>query len=503
MRVRLRVADGAQARSPDSPGGICAEIRALMRRLHGAARGGMYACLSTALMVLLLVLYSTTLRAQPSPPTASAGDAASQLRGSVDALHFQPDRRSLEIQGWAFAASDALGPPTFEVRINGRDARVVDQRRVARDDVSASFPGLAPASPGFTLHVQTPGDLGWSHHQVSVTARWDGASLQLTPASPQAQSFSSRVIPPRHQWMAAMLAVFLGVQLLCARTRRFGAMAQRLNAAVASNKRLIAAAIGGVFALLVALGWTGLSLQLLSGTSGSPDAPAFFAPESSVRPVALDPQVIRSDEWLVITPSALAQVHHQPPYPVVNTRLGVDGQNMMVIGMTGVPVLHVSAIAKPATWGFFALPLPNALAWYWFFPFFGCLLALWAFLEKIAPERTCRNLALSLLFCLAPYGTGWSYWPLYTAFFAAAGLWSVISMVQARTARRLWIFAILCGLFSAGFALVLYPPWQIPMALLALLLLVGWWADQRPAHGGLTLAAAGGGGGGPGAGGGF
>lgn len=43
---------------------------------------------------------------------------------------------------------------------------------------------------------------------------------------------------------------------------------------------------------------------------------------------------------------------------------------MLVVGMTGVPVAHISAVAKPATWGFFLFDLRQALAWYWWFPFF-------------------------------------------------------------------------------------------------------------------------------------
>ena len=33
--------------------------------------------------------------------------------------------------------------------------------------------------------------------------------------------------------------------------------------------------------------------------------------------------------------------------------------------LTGVPVAHASALAKPATWGFFAFDLRRALAWAW------------------------------------------------------------------------------------------------------------------------------------------
>ncbi|WP_298213455.1 hypothetical protein [Acidovorax sp.] len=439
------------------------------------------------LIRLLVVPWAITVFTFLALPTLQAqelsGDAtlpSPVLQGSVDTLGFEPDQRRVQIQGWSFNASNAEPPSSFEVRIDGRDVPITGKQQVARADVNASFPGVSPALAGFVLDVQTPRDLNWRQHQVSVTAKWNHVQQELAPASDKARSFSGIAIPPRHWWFAALLATFLVVLFLYARMSRAKSLVRQLDTAVEKNYRLIALVIIGIFAMLVASGWTGLSLQLLTGGLDKAGSHAFLAQESSMRAVALSPRAIRSDEWLVITPSALAQVRHEPAFPVINHHLGTDGQNMMIIGMTGVPVLHVSALARPATWGFFVLPLANALAWYWFFPLFACLLALWALLNKLAPTRISRNLALSLLFCLAPYATGWSYWPLYTTFFAVGALWAIMSMVQTSKAVCIWLLSVLLGLFAAGFVLVLYPPWQIPLALLCFIFLLAWCADHRP-----------------------
>ncbi|MBX8492168.1 hypothetical protein K5D34_11170 [Pseudomonas cichorii] len=166
-----------------------------------------------------------------------------------------------------------------------------------------------------------------------------------------------------------------------------------------------------VFMLFTALGLTGSSLDL--GVRQS----AFI--ESDMTRVWGYEQPIRSDEWMVLTPMAIAQSQHVPRYPVVNSRLGLDGQNMLVTGMTGLPIAHVSSLAKPAIWGFFVFDLKRALAWYWWFPVFGCFLALAHVLHTLSPGRWRQSFLFSLLFVSAPYVVAWSFWPAYAVFFPA------------------------------------------------------------------------------------
>ncbi|RYF02073.1 MAG: hypothetical protein EOO32_01470 [Comamonadaceae bacterium] len=398
----------------------------------------------------------------------------------VETVHYQLDQRRLLIQGWSVDTTTSQSPTSFRVRIDGDEATVSSQRLTRRDDVSASIPGVMPERAGFVLEVPVRTDLGWGRHEVGVTAQWGDRPLELAPASSGANSFWGSAVPGRHWWMAGIVGAFLICYLLCRLSPWTAVAGARLDGYVGRNIAPIAWTIVAAFAVLVGVGATGLSTQLLLGNAHPGQEHAFFTADSGMAPLALEPRIIRSDEWLVITPSALAQVHHQPPFPVVNHRLGTDGQNMMVIGMTGVPVWHVSTLAKPATWGFFVLPLTNALAWYWFFPVFACLLALWALLNQLAPRHVGRNLALSLIFCTAPYAAGWSQWPLYTTFFAAAALWALIKMVQTPSARVIGLLCVPLALFMAGFALVLYPPWQIPLATACGLLLLGWWLDRQP-----------------------
>ena len=52
-------------------------------------------------------------------------------------------------------------------------------------------------------------------------------------------------------------------------------------------------------------------------------------------------QGIRSDERGVITALSLSQLHHKPPFPVVNRSIDASGKNMLIAHDFGVPVMHV------------------------------------------------------------------------------------------------------------------------------------------------------------------
>ncbi|MEP6559330.1 MAG: hypothetical protein ABJB17_12715 [Burkholderiales bacterium] len=213
-----------------------------------------------------------------------------------------------------------------------------------------------------------------------------------------------------------------------------------------------------LFAALVGAGITGSSVQMYL------DQPGFV--ESDGQVLFGENRLIRADEWLVVTRMAIGQQNHRPARPILNSNLGPDGQNMLVVGMTGVPVAHVSALAKPATWGFFAFDLRRALAWYWWLPPFGCLLALWGVMAVLVPGRWKLGLATAAVFTSSGYVIAWSNWPAYAVLFPAAAFWLFFQLPKALGVWRLMAWAIGFGLSLAGFVLVLYPPWQITLGYL-------------------------------------
>ena len=226
-----------------------------------------------------------------------------------------------------------------------------------------------------------------------------------------------------------------------------------------------------LFAALVGAGITGSSVQMYL------DQPGFVASDAKV--LLGENRLIRADEWLVVTRMAIGQQNHQPPRPVVNTHLGPDGQNMLIVGMTGVPVAHLSALAKPATWGFFAFDLRRALAWYWWLPPFGCLIALWGVMAVLVPGRWGLGLATAAVFTSSGYVIAWSNWPAYAVLFPAAAFWLFFQLPRIAGGWRLAAWPVGFGLSLAGFVLVLYPPWQITLGYLFALLTIAVWVRDR------------------------
>lgn len=67
-----------------------------------------------------------------------------------------------------------------------------------------------------------------------------------------------------------------------------------------------------VACFLTGLGLTGSSLGLTD---------QFHGLHTGVRPILGKPSAYRTDEWGVITPAAMAQVTHNPPFPIIKYKL--------------------------------------------------------------------------------------------------------------------------------------------------------------------------------------
>jgi hypothetical protein len=257
---------------------------------------------------------------------------------------------------------------------------------------------------------------------------------------------------------------------------RFTSRCLEINKWVECNHKKIILGIAICFVILVTMGWTGSSWRILAD---SPAGLSFLKIEGGHRQLMGAPQEYRGDEWGVITPNALAQLNHTPPFPIVNTNIGLEGQNMGVIGMFGVPVKQWAALARPATWGYFLLPLKQAMSWQWQVQFWGCLSVLWWFLNTLRSNQSGRNLALAFSFCMAPYAAAWSNWPLYASIFPLLAFCLFATLL--RTHRRWFAAALGIGLgwAIASWVLVLYPPWLVIVGSLCAALMVGWIIDNR------------------------
>jgi hypothetical protein len=189
------------------------------------------------------------------------------------------------------------------------------------------------------------------------------------------------------------------------------------------------------------------------------------------------PRNIRVDEWSHSTPWALAQFHHSPRFPVVNTNIG-DGANMLV--SPWVPVLHPSAIARPVTWGYMLFGQQAGLAWAWWYQPLACFLALLFLFQIMIPGRKLLAVVGSTWFCGSAYVVCWSLWPAYLVSNGAFALVCAYHLLTSRSRNRLLAAGVGLGISFPAFALYLYPPWQVPLGLTFLVIFVGLSIRDRP-----------------------
>ena len=206
-----------------------------------------------------------------------------------------------------------------------------------------------------------------------------------------------------------------------------------------------------VFVVLMtftAFGISGSSTPLLATDAGSGDSVVFGLPRS-----------IRSDEWIVHTPMVISQVENNSPR---YGDIGVGSHDMSIL--SDLPVLDWTAVFHPNHWAYPILPIDNAYAFDWWSV--GAILVLGTYCFLLVVTGSLRWSILGALFLYgSPYLHWWYTASVFTAigWMAFAGAFLLIAVTS--TGRRRIVFSALGAFSLVCFALVIYPPWQIPAAI--------------------------------------
>lgn len=420
-----------------------------------------YSLLHRKAFTIFSVVYFLFLIGANSAYPESGTPSKPVLQGHVDSLVMDDDK--LIAQGWAGASNP--GNKVISISIWLADTLVYegDFEQFKRPDVVEAMGRNDWFKSGWRVSTVLPGNLKSGMYPVRVQARLDsGVSDTLFVGEPFYLS--------AHKSSKSTVRVILIALFALLSTVYFQAdfIAEGLFRTTGYSFKppvIFGFVLFLSFWVFIVLGITGSSIKL--GLKQTPFV------QSHVANIWGKDQPVRSDEWLVLTPLAIAQYNHRPKFPVVNQNLGEDGQNMLIVGMVGVPVAHISSIAKPAIWGFFLFDLKRALSWYWCFPIFACLFALWGVVALLLPEDWRSSFLIALWFSLSPYVAAWSHWPAYTVFFPSLALLSAIAILKSHSKYLLPVWSCILGMSLAGFILVLYPPWQISLAYLFLALAMG------------------------------
>ncbi|MGZ8240531.1 MAG: DUF7657 domain-containing protein [Methylobacter sp.] len=387
--------------------------------------------------------------------------------GSLDT--FSISGNEFLAQGWVAPVNPIRKITAIIIKVGDTTIYEGGFEKFERPDVAATMARKDWLNSGWRVGSALPSSLKVGKYAVAAKAKMeDGELIEL---SVNDHTSMIEINPDEHARIMIVLGLLgFAISLVVAALIFAEKAARKLSKQLKCHIHPIAIptfALIFLFACLVGMGTSGSSFQIGSEQSST------FVSADGFYPIWGTPRPIRTDEWLVFTPLAISQANHSPAFPVINQNIGEEGQNMLVVGFTGMPVNHISAFAKPATWGFHFFDLRRALAWYWWFPIFGCLFALWSVFSLISPNHWRIGFLLSLSFCASAYVTAWSYWPAYAVFFPSLMLCSSIAILHNRNAVALFVLAMALGLSLAGFVLLLYPPWQISLGYLFLFIGIG------------------------------
>jgi len=222
-----------------------------------------------------------------------------------------------------------------------------------------------------------------------------------------------------------------------------------------------------VFLLVLLTAYFALSL-LKVHTSSIANWDVMFGKPAPQSVLLGKPRFIRMDEWMVSSPAILSQ--YALGMPVRNDTLG--GVTTPVVW--GLPVKDVSTILRPVLWSYFIFDVERAFAFAWNFKIFIFLIS--TFLTLMLLTRNSFSLSVCGAFFIFFSGAvqWWSY-SIADYMLYLNGIF--ISLIYIMYGKKRWplILAGITLLISAyGFIFNLYPPFQVPLVHLYLLIFVGY-----------------------------
>jgi hypothetical protein len=225
-------------------------------------------------------------------------------------------------------------------------------------------------------------------------------------------------------------------------------------------------ALLAAFAALVALRLHGFSL---------PYWHAVLDDSAQAEVLLGESRALRSDDWMVSLPLAMAQRAHDPPFPTTNRNVGL-GQDMLFPLAT--PVAHPLAPFRPTLWGWFAGD-DVGLAWQWWSQALGLAFAWFAALLLVGEGAVGLAALGAALVVVAPFFQFWSLNPAPHAASAALVFAGAAGVARARTPRAILAGGLLLGWAGGVLAATAYPSFAVPLAWLVVALTAGWLAAAR------------------------
>lgn len=187
------------------------------------------------------------------------------------------------------------------------------------------------------------------------------------------------------------------------------------------------------------------------------------------------PQSIRSDEWIVGTQKLIGQDNNG--YKPINNNVGnAEDETIMI----DVPTRDWSTIFKPHDLAFLILPFDNAYAFRWWVMSYFLVVSCYFFILTLIPKKRLLASLLSLAFLFSPFFQWWYlYGTLASVYYCLFGAAVFAKLLHSKKQLHTYLWSLATIYLSVCFIMVLYPPFQIPCALVLAVFALGYYLDSR------------------------
>ncbi len=192
------------------------------------------------------------------------------------------------------------------------------------------------------------------------------------------------------------------------------------------------------------------------------------------------PKGVRADEWFGWTPAALSQSRQTPPFPIENLSLG-GGRAPLIMS---VPVKYYTMLFRPQYWGFFVFDFERAFSFYWCCKIFSLLLVSVWFFRQLGIRRKSIIVFGTLWIFFSDFVQWWFSSPAMLPEMLATWMLCTGCAIRFFKETNPWRSAATVAVFvysGLNFVLCLYPPFQIPLVLVMIALVVGSCFEARVA----------------------
>lgn len=179
---------------------------------------------------------------------------------------------------------------------------------------------------------------------------------------------------------------------------------------------------------------------------------------------------IRSDEWIMNTQKVISQKNNN--YQSINTNIGNGEDETLIID---APTRDWSVIFKPHDLGFFVMPFETAFSLRWWLMAYFLVISCYLFVLLLLPGKKLLASIISLAFLFSPFLQWWyQYATLGPIYYALFGIVVFANLIKAKNKYIAMSLGLLLSYIAVCFALVLYPPFQIPCGLVLVFFSIGY-----------------------------